>query len=89
MLFAVPFTVLTSRADLGRALRSRGWLLTPEETRQPPELAAAAAARAQPPAAPVDFEPLAVPPRSPLAMLAEAPVYLSVRAGRRRLTSSV
>jgi membrane glycosyltransferase len=89
MLLAVPFTVFTSRADLGRALRSRGWLLTPEETRQPPELADAAAARALPPVAPADFEPLAVPPRSPLAMLAEAPAYLSVRSARRRLTSSV
>ncbi|HEY4973024.1 MAG TPA: glucans biosynthesis glucosyltransferase MdoH, partial [Steroidobacteraceae bacterium] len=47
MLLAVPFTVLTSRADLGRALRARGWLLTPEETHEPPELAAAAAARAR------------------------------------------
>jgi membrane glycosyltransferase len=34
MLIAVPFTVLTSRASLGRALRERGWLLTPEETRR-------------------------------------------------------
>jgi len=88
MLLAVPFTVLTSRADLGRALRARGWLLTPEETRQPPELAAAAASRALPPAPATDFEPLAVPPRSPLAMLAEAPAYMRVRSARRRVTSS-
>ncbi len=47
MLLAVPFTVLTSRVDLGRALRRRGWLLTPEETAPPPELAAAAAAMVQ------------------------------------------
>jgi membrane glycosyltransferase len=40
MLIAVPFTVLTSRASLGRALRQHGWLLTPEETAPPPELAA-------------------------------------------------
>jgi len=33
MLLAVPFTVLTSRSDLGLALRSRGWLLTPEKPR--------------------------------------------------------
>ncbi|HEY6453159.1 MAG TPA: glucans biosynthesis glucosyltransferase MdoH [Steroidobacteraceae bacterium] len=39
MLIAVPFTVLTSRSSLGRALRARGWLLTPEETAPPPELA--------------------------------------------------
>jgi len=89
MLLSVPFTVLTSRSDIGRALRARGWLLTPEETRQPFELEAAAAARAQGPAAPVDIEPLAVPPRSPLAMLAEAPTYLKLRPARPRLTSSV
>jgi membrane glycosyltransferase len=40
MIVAVPFTVLTSRASLGRALRERGWLVTPEETAPPPELAA-------------------------------------------------
>jgi membrane glycosyltransferase len=40
MIVAVPFTVLTSRASLGRALRTRGWLVTPEESAPPPELAA-------------------------------------------------
>ena len=45
MLIAVPFTTLTSRAQLGLALRERGLLLTPEETSPPAELAAAAAAR--------------------------------------------
>ena len=40
MIVAVPFTVLTSRASLGRALRERGWLVTPEESAPPPELAA-------------------------------------------------
>jgi membrane glycosyltransferase len=40
MIAAVPFTVLTSRASLGRALRARGWLVTPEESAPPPELAA-------------------------------------------------
>ena len=45
MLISVPFTALTSRSDLGVALRRRGLLLTPEETSPPPELAAAAAAR--------------------------------------------
>jgi len=43
MIVAVPFTVLTSRASLGRALRARGWLVTPEESAPPPELAALAA----------------------------------------------
>jgi membrane glycosyltransferase len=45
MLISVPFTALTSRSDLGLALRRRGLLLTPEETSPPPELAAAEAAR--------------------------------------------
>jgi membrane glycosyltransferase len=90
MLLAVPFTVLTSRADLGRALRARGWLLTPEETNEPPELAAAAAARArglpQPAAVtePGAVTPMAVPQRTPLPMAAEAPAYLSVRIAARR-----
>jgi membrane glycosyltransferase len=43
MIVAVPFTVLTSRASLGQALRARGWLVTPEESAPPPELAALAA----------------------------------------------
>lgn len=38
MLLSVPFTVLTSRASLGRRLRAAGLLLTPEETACPPEL---------------------------------------------------
>jgi membrane glycosyltransferase len=88
MIISVPFTVFTSRASLGLALRRHGWLLTPEETRQPPELAAAEAARALTPNAAVDFEPLAVPPRSPLAMVAATPSYLSVGNARRRIADS-
>jgi membrane glycosyltransferase len=89
MLIAVPFTVLTSRADFGRALRAHGWLLTPEETQEPPELAAAAAARALGPQQAPDMEPLALPQRAPLPMVAEAPAYLKVRlAPRRRIAAS-
>jgi membrane glycosyltransferase len=89
MLIAVPFTVLTSRADFGRALRAHGWLLTPEETQEPPELAAAAAARALGPQQAPDIEPLALPQRAPLPMVAEAPTYLKVRfAPRRRIAAS-
>ena len=86
MLIAVPFTVLTSRASLGRALRARGWLLTPEETAPPPELAAAAVAR--PPETPM-LEPapalelcVRVPPLAPLAMASSesACVGLTTRA---------
>ncbi|HTT04851.1 MAG TPA: glucans biosynthesis glucosyltransferase MdoH [Steroidobacteraceae bacterium] len=40
MLLSVPFTVLTSRASIGRRLRAAGMLLTPEETACPPELLA-------------------------------------------------
>ncbi len=86
MLISTPFTVLTSRADLGRALRARNWLLTPEETAQPPELAAAVAARAwalAPPEQHSGVEPIAVPPYSPLPMVAEAPAYLNVRSPPR------
>jgi membrane glycosyltransferase len=89
MLISVPFTVLTSRADLGRALRVRGWLLTPEETNEPPELAAAATARGRGPQPASPIEPLALPPHVPLSMVAEAPAYLKVRiTPRRRMASS-
>jgi len=87
MLISVPFTVLTSRADLGRALRAHNWLLTPEETEQPPELAAAIGARARalsPLADDSGSEPMAVPPRSPLPMVAETPTYLNMRLPPRR-----
>jgi membrane glycosyltransferase len=45
MLLSVPYTVYTSRAELGRRARLRGLLLTPEETAPPPELVAVAAAQ--------------------------------------------
>lgn len=83
MLISVPFTVLTSRASLGRALRRRGLLLTPEETRPPPELAALQAAEPLMPV--VAYEPLppAVPERAPLTMIEHAPSYLRL-FGRSR-----
>jgi membrane glycosyltransferase len=72
MVIAVPFTVLTSRNSLGRALRARGWLITPEESAPPPELAelarslagletaaAAATAATAPPAAAPAPDPIA------------------------------
>lgn len=76
MLISVPFTVLTSRASLGRALRRYGLLLTPEETCAPPELAALQAAEPLRPV--VDSEPLppAVPERAPLTMIEHAPGYI-------------
>jgi len=35
LLLAIPLSVLTSRVRIGRALRRRGLLLTPEESREP------------------------------------------------------
>jgi len=40
LLLSAFVTVISSRADIGLALRRRGLLLTPEETAPPPELAA-------------------------------------------------
>jgi membrane glycosyltransferase len=40
LVLSVPLTMLTSRASLGRWARRAGLLLTPEETAEPPELAA-------------------------------------------------
>ncbi|MGH8231723.1 MAG: glucans biosynthesis glucosyltransferase MdoH, partial [Steroidobacteraceae bacterium] len=94
MLLAMPFTVLTSRAELGVALRRHGWWLTPEETHAPPELAAAAAARAANRALsdlPLidDGMQIVVPSRSPLPMVADPPAYLRMRpASRRRAVTS-
>ncbi|HUA89224.1 MAG TPA: hypothetical protein VL994_07300, partial [Steroidobacteraceae bacterium] len=38
LLFAIPLTVWTSRASLGRAARARGLFLVPEESAPPAEL---------------------------------------------------
>jgi membrane glycosyltransferase len=98
MLLAVPYTVITSRADLGRALRQRGWLLTPEETSPPPELAAAEAAIQLHAPAPLalpaqDGMPAlehTMPERKPLPMVAEAASYmLSISPPRRRIPTPI
>lgn len=79
MVIAVPFTVLTSRVSLGRALRARGLLVTPEESSPPPELAAVTAERPPdiltPPseAAPAIELFLRVPQPAPLAMASSEP----------------
>ncbi len=69
MLLSVPFTVLTSRASIGRRLRAAGLLLTPEETGCPPELLAVREHSA--PASVLEDRPvpLAVPPPTPLTMI--------------------
>jgi membrane glycosyltransferase len=69
MLLSVPFTVLTSRASIGRRLRAAGLLLTPEETACPPELLQVREQRTAasvPEGGPV---PLAVPQPTPLTMI--------------------
>src|SRR5205807_927707 len=40
LVLSVPLTMLTSRASVGRWMRRRGLLLTPEETNTPDELLA-------------------------------------------------
>lgn len=91
MLVAVPFTVLSSRTSLGRALRRRGWLLTPEETTPPPELAAVGAALSivLQPAYCSHEEAVQLPPRAPLAMLALPPTYVGFRLRPRRRAASI
>jgi membrane glycosyltransferase len=90
MLIAVPFTVLTSRASLGRALRQHGWLLTPEETAPPPELAAleamhsaeeapSATALAASEPAPAPERLVRVPQPAPLAMAAPSETRVELR----------
>jgi membrane glycosyltransferase len=38
-ILTIPLAALSSRSDLGTAMRRRGWFLTPEECAPPPELA--------------------------------------------------
>ncbi len=49
LLLSAFLTMLSSRVDLGIALRRHGLLLTPEETTPPPELAATQRALRQSP----------------------------------------
>ena len=71
MLLPVPFTVLTSRADIGRGLRRHGLLLTPEETAAPAELQPVGTQAAAQPAAADRPLPSRVPQRMPLTMIAQ------------------
>lgn len=78
MVIAVPFTVLTSRNSLGRALRARGWLVTPEESAPPPELAALHANLARTEAAGAEPEPrvsapLPIPQPAPISSAVSTP----------------
>jgi membrane glycosyltransferase len=86
MLISVPFTVLTSRTDLGRWLRTHGLLLTPEETAPPAELAALGEARPLLPSVVEEPMPPLVPARAPLAMIEHPPPYSGPRTGLRPAT---
>jgi len=76
MLLPVPFTVLTSRASLGRRLRAAGLLVIPEESTPPPELLTLT--RHEPLLAQTDAEPpsVSVPQRVPLTMLSAPASYV-------------
>lgn len=75
LILSVPLTMLTSRSSVGRWMRRRGLLLTPEETNTPAELAEleelmakGAAADTIEVAAPVLVESSVPPMMSPLMM---------------------
>jgi membrane glycosyltransferase len=73
MLIAVPFTTLTSRSELGQALRARGLLLTPEETAPPPELELAEAVRARAQAPEISSE-ISTPVSTQVSMIEQQPL---------------
>src|SRR6185312_8861017 len=83
MVLSVPFTVLTSRASLGRRLRAWGLLLTPEEQTPPPEIRALQQHVVLDPAEADAVQPAQLPGRAPLTMIATTPVYLLSRLWRR------
>jgi membrane glycosyltransferase len=93
LVLSVPLTVYTSRSTLGVKLRERGYLLTPEETQTPVELAELRALQLQPSLVdsmppPDDRLTHDVPPLpalAPLHMEPEPLVMHSVRSGARQL----
>jgi membrane glycosyltransferase len=76
LILSAPLTMLTSRASVGRWMRRRGLLLTPEETNTPAELVAleqrlsggAATPRKIAPSKPSKSKPIAVPAVAPRPM---------------------
>jgi membrane glycosyltransferase len=76
MLMSVPFTVLTSRADIGRWLRAHRLLLTPEESSPPAELAALHTALPLEPSVANEPAPPSVPQRAPLTMIESTPSFV-------------
>lgn len=93
LVLSVPLTVYTSRSSLGVKLRERGYLLTPEETQTPVELAELRALQLQPSlvdsAPPPDDRLLddvpALPALAPLTMEPEPLVMHSVRGSARQV----
>lgn len=73
LLLGPAVTVLTSRASLGRSLRRAGYLMTPEETFKPAELAALETSA---PMCPVDLEHPHMEPSPPISALPMEPLSL-------------
>lgn len=78
LLAGVPLTVMTSRSELGKKARERGFFLTPEETAPPPELLAIEGVNALEHQAPTDAS-LTLPPPAPLRMEPAPLVRYSLR----------
>ena len=85
LLCSVFLAVWTSGPTLGRRMRRWGFLLTPEETQTPRELAAVHGAAAF--GGDATIEPaMSVPPLAPLRMEAAPPLYIGLRATIGALT---
>ncbi len=93
LILSVPLTMITSRSSLGLKLRERGYLLTPEETHPPVELAELRALQLQPSLAdsapPPDDRQLedvsAIPALAPLHMEPEPLLMHSVRGSAHQI----
>jgi len=91
LLLSAALTSVSSRSDLGRALRRAGLLLTPEEVDPPAELQTLHAALEAAPII-VHVAAPALPEAAPLEMAAATPSYLSLRdafAHLHRVTGGV
>ena len=80
LLFSVLLAVWTSGPRLGRWMRRWGFLLTPEETHTPRELAAVHGAAPLVIGTAVDEPAMRVPELAPLRMDAAPAVYIGQRA---------
>jgi membrane glycosyltransferase len=96
LLLAIPLTVYTSRADLGRRFRDHGLLLTPEETQTPAELIELAQLQLQPSIAELGAQGAQVsaaalaprlPATAPMQMEAEPLRNITLRDGLRKFAA--